>query len=191
VEQEAPVLRTLLVRGIHAVLQFKALSETAIVDATSAPSDLAVLLRALSSKELLDDLKSAEPLAPALIRGIEASRRLIDEHGGALSASQVAETLGISRQMVEKRRRTGKLLAVSIGRHGYRYPAWQFETSGVLPGLEEVLKILASHDEWTQVAFFVTPSLRLHGKAPVDLLRKGKLDPVLTAAAVHGEHGAE
>src|ERR1017187_6768995 len=105
VEQKAPLLRTLLVRGINAVLQFSALSEAAIANATEAPNDLAVLLRALSSPELLDDLRTPDPLAPAFIRGIEASRRLINEHGGALAASQVANLLGITRQLVDKRRR--------------------------------------------------------------------------------------
>src|SRR6266508_1782693 len=76
VEQNAPLLRTLLVRGINAVLQFTTLSEKAIANATEAPNDLTVLLRALSSPELLDDLRRADPLAPAFIRGIEASRRL-------------------------------------------------------------------------------------------------------------------
>jgi hypothetical protein len=191
VEQEAPLLRTLLRRAINAVLQFTALSEKAIANATEAPTDLVVLLRALSSTELLDDLKAAEPLAPAFIRGIEASRRLIDEHGGALSAVQVAKTLGISWQMVETRRRTEKLLAVSTGRHGYRYPAWQFDESGVLPGLEDVLKVLATHDEWMQVAFFVSRNQRLSNRTPVETLKVGRVDLVLDAAEVYGEHGAE
>ena len=191
VEREAPILRTLLVRGINAVLRFTALSESAIANATAAPTDQAVLLRALSSTELLDDLKAAEPLAPAFIRGIEASRRLIDEHGGALTAVQAAATLGISRQMVDKRRRAGKLLAVSTGRYGYRYPVWQFDESGVLPGLEDVLRVLAPHDEWMQVAFFVSKDQRLANRTPVDTLKAGELDAVLDAAAVYGEHGAE
>jgi hypothetical protein len=191
VEREAPILRTLLVRGINAVLQFTALSESAIANATEAPTDLAVLLRALSSTELLDDLKAVEPLAPAFIRGIEASRRLIDDHGGALTAVQVAETLGISRQMVEKRRRAVKLLAVSTGRHGYRYPVWQFDESGVLSGLEDTLKVLAPHDEWMQVAFFVGKNQRLAHRTPAEALKAGDLDAVLDAAAVYGEHGAE
>jgi len=191
VEREAPILRTLLVRGINAVLRFTALSESAIANATAAPTDLAVLLRALSSTELLDDLKAADPLAPAFIRGIEASRRLIDDHGGALTAVQVAGTLGISRQMVEKRRRAGKLLAVSTGRHGYRYPVWQFDESGVLPGLEDVLNVLTPHDEWMQVAFFVSKNERLKDQTPIECLKTGKLDAVLSAAAVYGEHGAE
>jgi hypothetical protein len=191
VQREAPILQTLLVRGINAVLQFTALSEGTIANATAAPTDLAVLLRALSSPELLDDLKAAEPLAPAFIRGIEASRRLIDDHGGALTAVQAAGILGISRQMVERRRRAGKLLAVSTGRHGFRYPVWQFDESGVLPGLDDVLRVLAPHDEWMQVAFFVSKTERLAQATPVEALKAGDLNAVLDAAAAYSEHGAE
>jgi hypothetical protein len=119
-----------------------------------------------------------------------ASRRLIDENGGALTATQTGALLGISRQMVDKRRHAGKLLAISTGRHGYRYPAWQFERSGVLSGLEDVLKALASHDGWIQIAFFVSKNERLGG-TPIEALRAGRLNAVLDAAAVYGEHGAE
>jgi len=191
VETEVPLLRTLLVRGIKAVLQFTALSESAIANATEAPTDLAVLVRALSSPDLLEDLSQAEPLAPAFIRGIEATRRLINEHGGALTAAQAADILNISRQMVEKRRRAGKLLAISTGRHGYRYPAWQFHKSGILAGLEDVLGVLANHDSWMQVAFFVSQNERLAGETPSEALKAGKLELVLDAAAAYGEHGAE
>jgi hypothetical protein len=161
VENKAPLLRSLLVRGINAVLQFTALSEKAIANATEAPTDLAVLLRALSSPELLEDLKKADPLAP-----------------------------GVSRQMIDRKRQHGKLLAVSTGRHGYRYPAWQFEPSGVLPGLEDALSVLAPFDSWMQVAFFVSPNERLQGKTPIEALKAGDLEAVLEAGAVYGEHGA-
>src|ERR1022692_4679102 len=82
VEQEAPIMQTLIRRAVRAVLRFSRLSEDSVVNATSAPTDLAVLVRALSSGELFEDLRQAEPLAPAFIRGIEAKRRLIDENGG-------------------------------------------------------------------------------------------------------------
>ena len=59
----------------------------------------------------------------------------------------------ITRQAVEKRRRAGKLIALTMGRHGYRYPVWQLTKSGVLPGFDKVLAVLASHDEWMQTAF--------------------------------------
>jgi hypothetical protein len=191
VESEPPVMRILMMRAIHAVLKFSTLSEASALNATTAPTDLAVLIRALSSGELIDDLKKVEPLAPAFIRGIEAKRHLIEDYGGAFTAEQVAMNLGISRQGVEKRRRAGKLIAVTTGRHGYRYPVWQFSDSGTLPGLDEVLSILRPrHDEWMQVAFFLGADHLLDGDSPLDSLKAGKLEQVLNAAQLFGEHGA-
>jgi len=109
VESETPLMQALMRRAISAVLDFSALSEESIVNATAAPTNLTVLVRALSSGELLEDLKAAEPLAPAFIRGIEAKRRLIEENGGTLTAEHVAQHLGITRQAVEKRRRAANL----------------------------------------------------------------------------------
>src|SRR5580698_9926325 len=79
VESEAPLMQALIRRSIMGVLAFSALSDESVVNATSAPTDFAALVRALSSQDLLnkllEDLKQAEPLAPAFIRGIEAKRR--------------------------------------------------------------------------------------------------------------------
>jgi hypothetical protein len=177
-------------RAISAVLDFSALSEESIVNATAAPTNLTVLVRALSSGELLEDLKAAEPLAPAFIRGIEAKRQLIEENGGTLNAEHVAQHLGITRQAVEKRRRAGKLIALTMGRHGYRYPVWQLTKSGVLPGFDTVLAVLASHDEWMQTAFFVSANPRLGGRTPIETLKAGELESVLDAAEAYVEHGA-
>jgi hypothetical protein len=137
---------------------------------------------------IIEDLSTAEPLTPAFIRGYEAKRKLIEQNGGTLSAEKVGELLGITRQTVEKRRQTGKLLALSIGRHGYRYPAWQFGESGTLPGLDQVLSVLASHDQWMQIAFFVSGNSRLNNRAPREILAAGEIDRVLSAA-VYSEHG--
>jgi len=184
-------MRTLMMRAINAVLKFAELSEDSVVRATAAPTDLSVLLRALSSGELLDDLKSVEPLAPAFIRGIKAERRLLDENGGTLTEEQVAEVLGISRQAVEKRRRAHTLIALTTGRHGYRYPVWQFTKSGkALPGLDDVLRALGPHDEWMQAAFFVGKNPRLGDRTPIEILKAGEISRVVEAAEVYGEHGA-
>ncbi len=190
VEKESPLLQALMRRSISAVLRFTELSENSVVNATAAPTDLIVLLRALSSGELLDDLRSVEPLAPAFIRGIQAQRRLLEEHGGTLSAAESAQILGLSREAVDKRRQAHALLALSMGRHGYRYPAWQFTKSGTLPGLKDVLQALAPHDQWMQIAFFVSKNPRLNDATPIDVLKAGNLKRVLDAAQAYGEHGA-
>jgi hypothetical protein len=190
VESEAPLMQILMRRAITAVLQFAELSEKSVINATAAPTDLVVLVRALSSGELLEDLRSVEPLAPAFIRGIEGQRRLLEDHGGTLSAGQIGQMLGITRQAVDKRRQSHTLLALSMGRHGYRYPVWQLTKSGPLPGLEDVLQALEPHDEWMQITFFVSKNPRLGDEAPVDMLRAGKVERVVNAARAYGEHGA-
>ena len=191
VESEEPLMQALMMRAINAVLKFAELSEASVVRATSAPSDLAVLVTALSSGELLDDLKTVEPLAPAFIRGIEAQRRMLNENGGTLTAEEAGNILGISRQSVDKRRLANSLLALTTGRHGFRYPAWQFTSSGaVLSGLQDVLRVLSQHDEWMQAAFFLSENPRLGDRTPLEMLRAGKLRDVLLAAQIYGEHGA-
>lgn len=191
VETESPIMQALIMRAVNAVLKFSELSEASAVRATAAPNDLVALVTALSSAELLDELKAVEPLAPAYIRGIEGQRRLLNEGGGTLTAEQAGEILGVSRQSVDKRRQARTLLALTTGRHGYRYPAWQFTKSGtLLPGLRDVLQALSPHDEWMQAAFFVSENPRLSNRTPVEMLKSGKLSEVLGAAQVYGEHGA-
>ena len=183
-------MQVFMMRAINAVLRFTELSEDLVIDAAKAPRDLDVLVRGLLASPIVEDLKAVEPLAPAFIRGYEAKRKLIEENGGTLSAEKVGEVLGISRQAAEKRRQAGKLLALAIGRHVYRYPLWQFSESGTLPGLEQVLGVLASHDQWMQTAFFVSRNPRLGNRTPKEMLEAGEIDRVLNAASVYGEHGA-
>jgi hypothetical protein len=41
-----------------------------------------------------------------------------------------------------------------------------------------------------QLTFFLNANDRLNGSRPLDMLRSGKVEPVLEAAASYGEHGA-
>jgi hypothetical protein len=114
---------------------------------------------------------------------------MIDLAGGTLSSEEAARALHLTRQAVEKRRRAGRLLALSLGRRGHRYPAFQFGEGG-LPGLERVLGALKDHDPWTQLAFFVTRQSDLDDQTAVVRLRAGDVETVLRAAGAVGEHGA-
>jgi len=136
---------------------------------------LDVLVKGLLASPIVEDLKTIEPLTPAFIRGYEAKHKLVEEHGGTLSAEKVGGVLGISRQAVEKRRQAGKLLALTIGRHGYRYPVWQFNENGTLPVSEQVLGVLSSHDQWMQTAFFVSRNPRLNNRTNKEMLEAEKL----------------
>jgi len=164
--------------------------ERALTMAAGAASDFETLLQALEQPESLAILDEG-PLTAAKLRGLRYQERLLNAEGGTVTASQVAEILGITRQAVDKRRRAGQLIALSIGRRGYAYPLWQFETTGkTLAGLESVLDALRDHDSWMQLSFMLNPNSRLDDRRPLDLLREGEIERVREAALVFGEQGA-
>jgi hypothetical protein len=162
----------------------------ALADATGAPSDYGVLVEALGQPQVLDRLRETDPLASARLRGLRAKERLLAAEGGTLASSAAADVLGISRQAVDLRRKRGKLIGLMLGRHAYGYPAWQFGSKGVLPGLEEVLAELESFDPWMQVTFMLGANDLLGGQTPLAELRRGNLDEVRGAARLFGEHTA-
>jgi len=175
-------------RALRAIVGLVQIPESALEEAVAAPSDYETLIAALEADPGL--LAREDPLTRARLDGLRARQELLAKEGGTLSAGQVAELLGISRQAVYKRQRGGRLLAIDCGRRGLAYPAWQFGPEGVLPGLEEVLAVLAEQDPWMQLAFFVTADSALGDETPLANLREGDLQAVLRAARLYGEHGA-
>ena len=131
------------------------------------------------------------PKARALLRGIEMSRQLLKETGGAFSLEQVQGLLGITRQAIDKKVKDLSLLAVP-GPSNHRYfPAVQFSDSGApLPGLKEVRAKLVLHNPFAILDFLVSPNDLLGGQNPIDLLRGGQKDLVVRAAELQFEQGA-
>ncbi len=62
-----------------------------------------------------------------------------------------------------------------------RYPVWQFQNRGVLPGVREVVAILrsSSNNQWRVMRYFLTPRKQLGNLRPLDLLRLGEVERVL------------
>jgi hypothetical protein len=155
-----------------------------------ATSDYSVLLRLLAQPEALAFLAERDPLAPARLRGLQVRERLLAAEGATLTAEEASQILGVSRQAIDNRRKRGSLLAVQLGRRGYRYPAWQFTVDGVMPGLRETLKTLADQSPWIHLAFMLNANAWLDGHRPLDALRSGEFDAVLNAARQYGEQSA-
>jgi hypothetical protein len=166
------------------------LHEAALKDALRAPTGLGTILNALERPEVAASVRDQDPLAMARLRGIEAKRRVLTEDGGMLSAEKAGEILTMSRQAVEKRRKAGRLIGVSLGRRGFGYPAWQFTERGTLPHLDDVLNVLKEHDAWTKLVFLTTQNAALNGMRPIDALRSGDVEEVLASARTYGEEGA-
>jgi hypothetical protein len=190
-----PLRTALLTRVLNALAHStEGVGERFLSVAAAAPSDYLALLRMLEFPEVLEELSAEDPLADARLRGLEAKVRLLEDEGGTFSADEAASMLGVSREAVNQRRRSGKLLALSTGRRGYRYPVWQFGEEGVLPGFEVTLKKLSINGQWGRAAFFLGGNLLLDGRRPLDLLRSGRpedLEAVLEAARARGEQIAD
>lgn len=155
--------------------------------AAQEPADVLVLLRGAETAAAMLD-RDADLLAPARDRGRAAMVRLAQAEGGLATAAELGALLGpITRQAVDKRRKSGKLLALDFGSRGFRYPVWQADEGRVLPGIELVLSILREHDPWTQLAFLVGPSTWLGGETPLALMRRGQVEPVLRVAEMVAE----
>ena len=177
----SPAEAALLAR-LHRYFQgaIRALPKKDQAKVLSAPNDFWSLMEMLA----LAPIKESPELRVRL-RGAIARRELLENDGGVLSPSSVAELVGISRQSVGQRRTAGKLLAVE-GTRGYVYPAWQFDGAETVEGFEEILNLLADEDPWTQFIFFVSEDDAAGGHRPIDLLRKGDVEPVRRAARMHG-----
>jgi hypothetical protein len=106
--------------------------------------------------------------------------------GGTLSADEVGQILGITRQAVYKRRRAGTLLAVREG-SAWRYPACQFADGEVMAGIPEVVRGFSSASPWVKLDFLLTPDTVLVGRTPLEALKAGDRDEVLRL--IHGLQG--
>lgn len=152
--------------------------------ALSASDDFWTLMETLA----LAPVKESPELMVRM-RGAIARRKLLEQDGGVLSPSNAGRLLGISRQAVGLRRSAGRLLGVESGR-GYVYPVWQFQDTGMVPGIEEILAMLGDADPMTKVIFFLSHDHALGGRRPIDLLLRGELEDVKRAARTYGHHGA-
>ena len=176
-----PLKTVFLNRGLEGL---KKIAESSnLVDITSVDSNYEVLLAALQTPEALSLLAERDPLAKAKIRGLKLKQQLIETEGGCASSEEIAKMLGISRQAINQRRQRGKLIGLSKGKGKYLYPLWQFtDTGNTLSGLEDVLEKLQDFDPWMQITFFLNPSVRLHNQTPLEMLRMGKVEPVIQTA---------
>ena len=125
------------------------------------------------------------------LRAIERGRRMMESDlmaaGGTLSTQEVADHLEISPQAVDKQRQAGRLLAVTNPQGHFRYPAFQFTRPQVRQHLQAVLSRLDEDSPFVKLNWLLNPDSRL-GAAPVDLLDRGDVEPVLRAADAFGHH---
>lgn len=122
----------------------------------------------------------------SLLQFFEARRDLLDD---SLTAPQVAEVLGVSRQTPLNRVKDSTLLAV-LDRGAYRFPVWQFDPQGedgVLAGLPDALEALEPQQPFAKLVWLRRVNPTLGDREPVELLRDREIDPVIGAAHAAAE----
>jgi hypothetical protein len=151
------------------------------------PEGLKSLIDDLLSSEFLAQLEKNDPLLEAKLKGVQHKQELLNYQGKkALTSSEVAVVLGISRQAVDNRRKNKSLLGLSLGNRGYRYPAWQFNNGSVLTGWTEVLSNMEHLDDWSKLIFMLTGDIRLENKTPLECLKIAQTNKVISAARAYG-----
>lgn len=102
----------------------------------------------------------------------------------ALTTTQAAKRLKLSRQGPHDRRREHQLLGVPHN-NDWLFPAWQFDgrsRTGVLRQLPPVLVALSVLGEWDQAFWLTTPRVELEERTPIEALREGDADPIVLLA---------
>ncbi len=118
---------------------------------------------------------------------LASSKRREDLLAHCIGAEEAARITGASRQNIERLRKQGKIIAIRVGAR-WRYPRWQFDPdypSGVIPGIGETLGHLHLSPSGT-AAWLLTPLAPLGKQAPLDLLKRGETNRVLSLAEDHG-----
>jgi len=116
----------------------------------------------------------------ALMQYFEWRRQLLES---SLSAAQVAQLLGTSRQTPHDRLKNGTLIAI-LNKGVWRFPIWQFDPEGpdgVIPGLSEVLAALEV-PLLSKLSWLVRPNPFLNGLKPIEALKQGQKERVIVEA---------
>ena len=128
-----------------------------------------------------------DPVAVGREAALEAVAGAVwtDQIGPFYDSEGVRVLLGnVTKQAVNDRVRRHRLLALRTGSGRLVYPTFQFRRREVLPGLGDVLGILAPDDTeaWYVASWFTTADPRLGQRSPVEALAAGELDAVRRAA---------
>ena len=123
-------------------------------------------------------------LAAAIARGGIVRQQLTVDEGGSISSTEAARLLGVAKATVLRRWRTHRIVGWKRGK-AVRFPLWQFAGAKLLQGIEEILQIFHSDDQWRVMMYFLSNRLSLEGRRPLDLLREGKVPKVVAHARAY------
>ncbi|MDB5059062.1 MAG: hypothetical protein JWO59_2534 [Chloroflexi bacterium] len=171
------------IRDVKAQVQHDAVELNVRPGPIDDTEHLAALVRGLTDGAVISPAQQRYNNVVLLLRGFQHRRKLLKD---ALTTKQVADMFGASRQMPLDRLKAGNLVAVRDG-GDWRFPSWQFDPEGpdgVIDGLPTIIAALPA-SPMLRVGWLSTPHPAL-GMAPIDALRIGRLNQVLSEAQAVG-----
>jgi hypothetical protein len=112
---------------------------------------------------------------------------LLEKASGGLSLTDAAQSLGMTRQALHKRIKSGSALGMMDGNELVLPKAQWFDEKGsrkFLPGLTKVLRLFRPVGEWSALQFLVDTDPNL-ATSPRAALMDGRIDEVLNAARAY------
>lgn len=102
---------------------------------------------------------------------------LLGQEGGSVPAKVAAALYGNSEEVLREAVSNNEVIAIYEGNVKLHFPIWQFAPrGGTLPGVKEVLGILAPrtrYDRLAPITFFLNKTARLGDLSPIEALRLG------------------
>jgi hypothetical protein len=141
----------------------------------------------------LDDLQRRLSPQLSIFSPEKAGERVVaelrDADGGAWSGLELKEKFDMNSAFLHRPRKEHRIVYWRNAKDDYFYPRWQFTDTGVpLPGIQDILQIFGSKDEWRVMRYFLGVRRQLGDRRPLDLLHAGEADKVIAHAR---EHAAE
>ncbi|RWH76939.1 MAG: hypothetical protein EOQ86_20210 [Mesorhizobium sp.] len=97
-----------------------------------------------------------------------------------VGAGEVVSRLKVARATLDNWRKGNKVIALRKGLRNYVYPLRQFDRRAPVDGLDKVTSLFSSAEEAWE--WLITPNRTTGGGAPIDELRAGNVEAVVSAA---------
>lgn len=114
-----------------------------------------------------------------------AEPNVLDEQIGPFYDTAGVQTVlgGVTKQAVEARRKSHRVLAVKTSDGRWVYPTWQFGESDVHPALAPAIREFQHAPAWSAALWFVTPNPDLGEVTPLVWANEQRPQETLTASA--------
>jgi hypothetical protein len=167
----------------------KQMSVEEIQRAIAAPSPAATIVEVLNAAPEVG-LARETATTRALARGAAAKQEMLQAAGGCLSSGDVARLLGKTVSAVNQRRARNQILAVPLSGGEWGFPASQFSSGDLRPGIAEIVSSAGTMNPWVLLSILLDRVPRSESRIIDALDDPEVMQDVLTRVRTYGQHGA-